>query len=75
MSQTSLAVGTFSVACLGAHAWAVAYSRKLIPGAVLRTREAAIKYVTEVAKAAGLPKVKLNIIDGAALAGANANES
>jgi hypothetical protein len=36
---------------------------------------AAIKYVTVVANAAGLPKVKLNIIDGAALAGANANES
>ncbi len=69
MIQSRLSVGTFSVACVGVHAWAVAYSRQFIPGAILRTREAAIKYVTEIAKAAGLPKVKLHIIDGSALAG------
>jgi hypothetical protein len=67
MQFNTTSAGIFSVACLGAHAWAVAYSRQLIPGAILKSREAAIKYVTEIAKAAGLPKVRLDIIDGAAM--------
>jgi hypothetical protein len=67
MQLNTATAGVFSVACLGAHAWAVAYSRQLIPGAILRSREAAIKYVTEIARAAGLPKVRLDIIDGAAM--------
>jgi hypothetical protein len=57
-------VAKFFVACLGANAWAVGVAHKLIPGAVLKTREAAIHYASELAAAAGVRRVHLDIIGG-----------
>jgi hypothetical protein len=57
-------VAKFFVACVGADAWAVGVARKLIPGAILRTREAAIHYASELALAAGVRRVHLDIICG-----------
>jgi hypothetical protein len=57
-------VAKFFVACLGAHAWAVGIAQKPIPGAVLHTREAAIRYASELAAAAGVSRVHLDIVGG-----------
>ncbi|MCI3950539.1 MAG: hypothetical protein K0R53_24 [Burkholderiales bacterium] len=42
------------VAPVSATTWAVAHSRRLIPGAIFRTREAAVGYAAALAYAAGL---------------------
>jgi hypothetical protein len=57
-------VGKFIVACLGTGAWAVGVADQPIAGAVLRTREAAIRYASELAAAAGVSRVHLNIVGG-----------
>lgn len=44
----------FVVARASARTWAVAFSRKLIPGAVFKTRDAALSYASMLAQAAGL---------------------
>ena len=51
----------FVVAPASAYTWAVAFSRRLIPGAVFASRDAAVAYATMLAKAAGLraPMVKV----------------
>lgn len=49
----------FVLAPLGRGAWTVACSRGLIPGAVLRTKEAAMRYVTAIADAAGFNDVRI----------------
>ena len=51
----------FVVAPASAYTWAVAFSRRLIPGAVFASRDAAIAYANMLAKAAGLrgPMVKV----------------
>jgi hypothetical protein len=59
-------VAKFFVACLGANAWAVGVAQNLIPGAVLKTREAAIHYASELAEAAGVRRVHLDIVGGPA---------
>ena len=61
-------VAKFFVACLGANAWAVGVANRRIPGAVLQTREAAIQYASELAAAAGVHRVHLDIV-GARQAG------
>jgi hypothetical protein len=60
-------VAKFFVACLGANAWAVGVAHKLIPGAVLKTREAAIRYASELAAAAGVRRIHLDIVGGPVL--------
>lgn len=52
---------SFIVAALNAHTWVVAYSRALIPGAILRTKNAALDYVSALAEAAGFRKVHIVI--------------
>jgi hypothetical protein len=69
MTQTisalsSNSVGKFVVACLGNDAWAVGVADRPIAGAVLRTREAAIRYASDLAAAAGVSRVHLNIVGG-----------
>lgn len=44
----------FVVARASARTWAVAFSRKLIPGAVFKTKDAALSYASMLASAAGL---------------------
>ncbi len=44
----------FVVARASARTWAVAFSRKLIPGAVFKTKDAALSYASMLAQAAGL---------------------
>ena len=44
----------FVVARASARTWAVAFSRKLIPGAVFKTKAAALSYASMLASAAGL---------------------
>jgi hypothetical protein len=51
----------------GAAGWAVAYARKIIPGALLRTRSAAIAYAAELAHAAGFAAASLQIVEHTAL--------
>ena len=65
-------VAKFFVTCLGANAWAVGVAHKFIPGAVLKTREAAIRYASELAAATGVRRVRLDIVGGAQHAGRRA---
>ena len=44
----------FIVAKASAYTWAVAFSRKLIPGAVFKSKDAALAYASTLARAAGL---------------------
>ncbi len=48
------AKGVFLIARASARTWAVAFSRRLIPGAVFRTKAEALRYVSALADAAGL---------------------
>ncbi|HTP97261.1 MAG TPA: hypothetical protein VMK05_15515 [Burkholderiales bacterium] len=59
---TPMAANQFIVAPLSAHAWAVAYARKLIPGAILRTREAALRYAAALAGAMGSRKTRIRVL-------------
>ena len=51
----------FVVAPASAYTWAVAFSRRLIPGAVFASRDAAVAYAKVLAQAAGLraPQVRV----------------
>jgi hypothetical protein len=51
----------FVLAEVGNGAWAVGHSRGPIPGAVLRSRTAAVRYVTALAAAAGFADVSIVI--------------
>ena len=53
---------TLVVAPADTFTWAVAFSRRLIPGALFRTREAAAGYARALAKAAGLSDRKVRIL-------------
>lgn len=53
----------FVVARASARTWAVAFSRKLIPGAVFKTKDAALNYASMLAQAAGLRSPVLVIGD------------
>ena len=51
--------GSFFVMPLNAHTWIVGHARALIPGAILRTKRAALDYASALAKAAGWKKVRV----------------
>jgi hypothetical protein len=51
----------FLIVRASAHTWAVALSRRLIPGAVFSSKVAAMNYVSALAGAAGLNCVQLVI--------------
>ena len=53
---------TFVVAPASAYTWAVAFARKLIPGAVFASRDAAVAYANTLAKASGI-RAPLVVID------------
>ena len=49
----------FLIVRASARTWAVAFSRRLIPGAVFTTKVAAMSYAAALANAAGLNAVQL----------------
>lgn len=55
----------FVVAKASAATWAVAFSRRLIPGAVFRTKDAALSYVNLLARSAGLRSPHVTVIGDA----------
>jgi hypothetical protein len=63
ISKPNAAAVKFTIAPLNAHTWIVAHSRALLPGAVLRTRKAALEYVLALAKAASFSNVQIEFGD------------
>ena len=55
----------FVVAPASPYSWAVAFSRRLIPGAVFSTRDAAVEYALMLARAAGLDTSNVRILAAA----------
>ena len=53
---------TFVVAPASAYTWAVAFARRLIPGAVFVSKDAAVAYAKSLAKASGV-RAPLVVID------------
>lgn len=53
------------VAPASASTWAVAFSRRLIPGALFKTRAAAIGYASVLANASGLGTANVKILGDA----------
>ena len=55
----------FVVAPASAYTWAVAFSRRLIPGAVFNSRDAALAYAATLAEAAGLRAPEVRVLGDA----------
>ena len=55
----------FVVARASAHTWVVAFSRRLIPGALFKSKAAALAYASMLASAAGLRSPELRILGDA----------
>ena len=55
----------FVVAPAGASTWAVAFSRRLIPGALFKTKAAAVYYATLLASAAGFDYSNIKVLGSA----------
>ena len=53
---------TFVVARASAATWVVAFSRKVIPGGVFKTKDAALAYAATLARAAGLRSPDVTIL-------------
>ena len=53
----------FLIVRASARTWAVAFSRRLIPGAVFSSKAAAMQYAAALANAAGLNSIQLVIGD------------
>jgi hypothetical protein len=60
-SSRSASKAAFVVARASACTWVVAFSRRVIPGALFRSKDAALSYVSMLTRAAGLraPSVKV----------------
>lgn len=56
---------SFVVAPASASTWAVAFARTLIPGALFRTRTAALNYACVLANAAGLGRRNVRVLGDA----------
>ena len=69
-NEKTVAPMQFVLAPVGAGGWAVACSRGLIPGAILRSKEAALRYVTALAVAGGFNDVRIVVADRARAASA-----
>ena len=52
----------FVVAPAGASTWVVAFSRRLIPGALFTTKMAALSYALMLARAAGLDYANVRVL-------------
>ena len=57
----------FTIAPLAPHTWIVAYANSVVPGAILRTKQAALDYVFALARAASLTKMDVQIGSSATL--------
>ena len=55
----------FVVAKASARTWVVAFSRHLIPGALFRTKDAALNYATMLARSAGLRSPQVTVLGDA----------
>jgi len=53
------------VARASASTWAVAFSRRLIPGALFKTRTAALGYASALASASGLGNANVKVLGDA----------
>jgi hypothetical protein len=53
----------FIVAQASARTWVVAFSRRLIPGALFRSRDAALNYATMLARSAGLRSPEVRVLE------------
>jgi hypothetical protein len=53
---------TFVVAKASARTWVVAFSRKMIPGALFRTRDAALNYAQMLARSAGVRSPHVTVL-------------
>ena len=51
----------FVIAPVNARTWIVVHSRGVLPGAVLRTKQAALNYVLAIARAAAFSNVSIAI--------------
>ena len=52
----------FVVAKASAATWVVAFSRRVIPGALFKTKDAAISYATMLSKSAGLRQRNVTVV-------------
>ena len=55
----------FVVAPAGDATWVVAFSRQLIPGALFKTRHAAVGYASLLASATGLTRTSIKVLGDA----------
>jgi hypothetical protein len=55
----------FVVAPASAKTWVVAFSRQLIPGALFKTRNAAVRYASMLAGAAGIRSTHIKVLGDA----------
>ena len=55
----------FVIARASAHTWVVAFSRRLIPGALFKSKDAALAYASMLARSAGLRSPELRILGDA----------
>jgi hypothetical protein len=53
----------FIVAKASARTWVVAFSRRLIPGALFASRDAALNYATMLARSAGLRSPQVQVLE------------
>jgi hypothetical protein len=53
----------FIVAKASARTWVVAFSRRMIPGALFRSRDAALNYATMLARSAGLREPHVRVLE------------
>lgn len=54
---------SFVVAKASAHTWVVAFSRRLIPGALFESRDAALNYARMLAQSAGLGSPRVHVLE------------
>ena len=55
----------FVVAKASAATWVVAFSRRMIPGALFNSKDAALNYATMLAKSAGLRSPEVTVLGDA----------
>ena len=53
----------FVVAPASASTWVVAFARQLIPGALFKTRTAAVRYASVLASASGIGRTNIKVFD------------
>ena len=52
----------FVVAPASAYTWVVAFSRHVIPGALFKSKDAALQYASTLARAAGLQRSHVRVL-------------